>query len=126
MRAHDTERNAAEPPTATPGATQPTSPCFGLRQGGTDAAPSTGLHYPDFLLITSAGRVPIELELSRPGPRRLGAIMSGYAAQPNIRSVLYMTDDHRVDRVIETVAGRLGLSALIHLQRIKIHADEPA
>ena len=126
MRAHDTERNAAEPPTATPGATQPTGPRFGLRPGGTDAPPWTGLHYPDLLLITSTGRVPIELELSCPSAERINAIMSGYAADPNIRVVLYMTDDPRVAQLVETVSGRLGISKLIHLQRIKIHAAEPA
>ena len=95
-------------------------------QAGTDTPPSTGLHYPDLLLITSAGRVPIELELSCPGAERLGSIMSGYAAHPNIRGVLYMTDNHRVARLIDTVSTRLGISELIHLQRISLQAAELA
>ena len=37
-----------------------------------------------------------------------------------------MTDDHRVARLVETVSGRLGISALIHLQRISIPAVELA
>jgi hypothetical protein len=78
------------------------------------------------LLITSAGRVPIELALSSPGGERLGAIMNGYASVPNIRGVLYLTDDRRVARVVETVSGRLGISALIHLQRTRIGPVEPA
>jgi hypothetical protein len=130
MRARDTGRSAAElkadPSTATPGTTQPTSPCFGVRPSGTEAPPSTGLHYPDLLLITSTGRVPIELELSCPVAERLSAIMSGYAAEPNIRSLLYMTDDQRVAQLVETVSGRLGISALIHLQRIRFRGAELA
>ena len=50
--------------------------------------------------------------------------MSGYAAQPNIRGVNYMTDDQRVARLVHTLSARLGISALIHLQRIKIEAVE--
>jgi hypothetical protein len=128
MRARDTGRSAleAEPRPATPGATRRIGPCFGVRLGGTDAPPSTGLHYPDLLLITSTGRVPIELELSYPAAERLGAIMSGYAAEPNIRSVLYMTDDQRVAQLVETVSGRLGISPLIHLQRIRFRGAELA
>lgn len=128
MRARDTERSAAElepePSTARPGTAEPVRPCFGLRKGETDVPRSTGLHYPDLLLITSDGRVPIELELSRPGAERLGAVMSGYAADPSIRGVLYMTDDQRVAHIIETVSGRLGISPLIHLQRIRLSAVE--
>jgi hypothetical protein len=102
------------------------SPCFGVRPSATELTSSTGLHYPDLLLITSTGRVPIELELSRPAAERLGAIMSGYAAHPNIRGVLYMTDDPSVAQVVETVSDHLGISALIHLQRINIQATKPA
>lgn len=126
MRAHDTRRTAAElaaePPAPTPGAAEPIGPCFGVRPRGIEGPLSTELHYPDLLLITSAGRVPIELELSRPRAERLGAIMSGYAADPNIRRVLYMTDDQVVARVIDTVSRHLGISALIHIQRISLQA----
>ncbi|MBV9363193.1 MAG: hypothetical protein JOY89_03070 [Solirubrobacterales bacterium] len=52
--------------------------------------------------------------------------MSGYAAHPNIRGVLYMTDNHRVARLIDTVSTRLGISELIHLQRISLQAGELA
>ena len=130
MRAHDMRPSAAEPetepPTRTQDATQPTGLCFGLRPIGTELTPFTGLHYPDLLLITSAGRIPIELELSVPAAERLGAIMSAYAAQPNLRGVIYMTDDQRVAGVVKTVSGRLGISALIHLQLIKFQTAEPA
>ena len=130
MRAHDTRRTAtdleAEPATAKPGPTQPLDPRFGVRPRGTEGPVSPRLHYPDLLLITSAGWVPIELELSVPTRTRLSAIMSGYATEPNIRSVLYMTDDERVARVIQTASRRLGISALVHLQRIRIHGAELA
>ncbi|MBV8991426.1 MAG: hypothetical protein JO286_06205 [Solirubrobacterales bacterium] len=130
MQAHDTKRNAAEleaePSDRRPDPTEPIGPCLGVHRGGTEVRPSTGLHYPDLLLITPAGRVPIELELSARGAERLGAIMSGYAAHPNIRGVLYMTDDHRVARLIDTLSTRLGISELIHLQRIRFQALEPA
>ena len=46
--------------------------------------------------------------------------ISGYAAAPDIWGVDYMTDDPRVWRVVETAARRLGVSALIHLHRIRI------
>jgi hypothetical protein len=97
-----------------------------VRPSPTELSGSAGLHYPDLLLITPAGHVPIEFQLSRPAAERLGAIMSGYAAQPSIRGVLYMTDDEPVARVIKTVSERLGISPLIHLQRIKIQAADPA
>jgi hypothetical protein len=130
MRAHDTGPSAAElepeSPAPTPRPAGPTGQCFGVRPRGTELTCSTGPHYPDLLLITPSGRVPIELEPSRPATQRLSGIMTGYAAQPNIRSVLYMTDDQRVAHVIKTVSGRLGISALIHLQRISIPAGEPA
>jgi hypothetical protein len=130
MRARDTDRHSAEldaePPTATPGPTQPTRQCFGVRPGGIEAPPSTRLHYPDVLLTTSTGRVPIELQLTRPSTQRLGAVMRGYAAAPGIRGVLYMTDDDRVGLDVKTMSDRLGISALIHLQRITIPAAEPA
>lgn len=130
MRAHDTRPCApeleVEPRTPTPRPIQRSSPSFGVRLSGTELTGSSAAHYPDLLLITRAGLVPIELELSRPAPERLGAIMSGYAAQPNIRGVLYMTDDEHVARAIKTVSDRLGISTLIHLQRIKIQAPEPA
>ena len=103
--------------------TEPIGPCFGVHPRGTDPA-STGRHYPDLLLITSTGRVPIELELSCPGAERLRSITSGYAAAPNIRGVLYMTDHRRVARLIETVSARLGISELIHVQRISLRAVE--
>jgi hypothetical protein len=131
MRAHDTKPNAANiadgPPTATPTPTQPTRPlCFGVRPRGPDAPLPTGLHYPDALLITSTGRVPIELQLTRPAAETLSAIMSGYAAQPNIRSVLYMIDEQDIARTIETTANRLGISKLIHLQRISLRTVDLA
>jgi hypothetical protein len=77
-------------------------------------------------LITSTGRVPIELELTRPSAERLSACMSGYAAQSNIRGVLYMIDDRDIARIIETTAAHLGLSALIHLQRVSTRAADLA
>jgi hypothetical protein len=52
--------------------------------------------------------------------------MRGYAAESNIHRVLYMTDDQRVGRLFHTASSLLGLSALIHLQRVKIVVDEPA
>ena len=72
-----------------------------MSPAGIEVPLSTGLHYPDLLLITSTGRVPIELELTCPRVERLSAIMSSYTTQPDIRGVLYMTDDQRVARVIE-------------------------
>lgn len=128
MRAHDTKPSLAdleaEPRTATPGPAPPADSRFGVRPGGTDAPASATLHYPDLLLITSTGRVPIELELSLPRTERLSANMAVYAAEPNIRGVLYMTDEQRIARVIATVSARLGISPLIHLQRISLKAAE--
>ena len=130
MRARDPQRNTAEleaqPPDPTTDPSEPIGLCFGVHPGGTEVPLSTGLHYPDLLLISSAARVPIELELSCPDAERLGSIMRGYAAQPNIRGVLYMTDNHRVALLIETVSAHLGISELIHLQRISLQAGELA
>ena len=130
MRAHDTRQTPAhleaERPAATPDPPQPNGALFGFRPGEAHRPPSARLHYPDVLLITPDGRVPIELRLTCPSVERHTAIMRVYAAQPNIHRVLYMTDDQNAGRIAHTVSSRLGLSALIHIERVRIQAGGPA
>ncbi len=54
---------------------------FGVALGGLDSYGRPTRHYPDLLIVTSAGqRVALELELTAKSARRLDTIMRGYGA----------------------------------------------
>ena len=79
------------------------------------------LHYPDLVLVGSDGRrFAIELELSPKGRSRLERIIAGYGADPRVDGVLYLVDDARVARGVRTAAANVGISHLVHVQRVSL------
>jgi hypothetical protein len=127
MRSHDATADAAAGRTynATDAAHSPGSR-FGIRLGGVGRAGRDRRHYPDLLLVTEAGhRIAVELELSSKGRARRETIVAGYAADPRIDAVLYLVDRPAVGRALSASAARLGVSDLVHVQRVRWGADAP-
>lgn len=109
------------------GAREPGAEAFGVRLGGVGPRGHEGLHYPDLLLKTADGRrIALELELSSKGPARLETILAGYGADPRIDGVVYLVEHASVARTVQDTARRLGISALVHLQRVRLSARSPA
>lgn len=97
------------------GASEP----FGVRLGGYGPGGRPRLHYPDLLLVTPKGkRIAVELELTGKGRARREKILSGYAADPRIDTVLYLVE-HRnrpLARSIEDSARRAGIGSILQVQ----------
>ncbi|MGZ4174378.1 MAG: hypothetical protein ACXVQR_07860 [Solirubrobacteraceae bacterium] len=99
----------------------------GVRLGGVGAGGRPRLHYPDLVLVDPSGhRIAIELELSAKGRARREGLLAGYAADPRIDAVLYLCADDSVARGIRSSAARVGVSPLIHVQRVSWRGPEPA
>lgn len=97
---------------------------YGIHLGGCDRYGNEALHHPDLLLIDRDGRrLAVELELSRKGRERLDRILGAYAGEDRINRVLYLVEDNsegrRVGRAVGRAAREMGLSSLVHVQRIK-------
>jgi hypothetical protein len=76
-------------------------------------------HYPDLMLDTSSGhRVAVELELTAKSARRMARIMTGYASDASVDTVLYLVPTGALARVVSDAARRTGISDLVHVQRI--------
>jgi hypothetical protein len=105
---------------------EPAEP-VGVRLGGFGPRGQERLHYPDLLLRTADGRrVALELELSPKTRARLEAILTGYGADPRIDSVVYLVDHAAVARSVTGAARRLGVSSLVHTQRVRFAGAAPA
>jgi hypothetical protein len=92
---------------------------YGVRLGGLGAHGRERLHYPDLLLVTEDGRrIAVELELTSKGQSRREAILSGYGADARVGTVLYLVDRPAVGRAVEASARRLGMAALVQVQRV--------
>lgn len=92
---------------------------YGVRVPGAGPRGGERRHYPDLLLETGSGhRVAVELELSSKSPRRREEILGGYAIDARFDAVLYLVDRPEVGRAIERSVAVLGLSDLIHVQRV--------
>jgi hypothetical protein len=77
------------------------------------------LHYPDLLLVTPEGhRIAVELELSSKGRARRDRILAGYGADARIEVVLYLVEQTALARAIQSSARRLGISSLVHVERV--------
>lgn len=73
-------------------------------------------HYPDLLLTTNKEQgVAVELELTLKSRRRLEQILIGYASDPGIDQVLYLTDSRAVARTLSQLTDELGLSDLVQV-----------
>jgi hypothetical protein len=117
LRSHDGARQ---------GESQPAEP-LGVRLGRTGPHGREGLHYPDLLLTTADGRrVALELELSGKPRTKLESILAAYGADPRIAGVVYLLETQRLARVVERAARKLGVSDLIHLQRVRLNVAQPA
>jgi hypothetical protein len=100
---------------------------FGVRLGGVGPAGRERLHYPDLLLITpDRGRVGVELELTTKERTRREWILSGYGADPSFDAVLYLVDRPAVARAVEGSAARLGISPMVHVQRVRWDSESKA
>lgn len=114
LRSHDAAREPGVEPLA-------------VKLGGVGPRGRERLHYPDLLLRTADGRrVALELELSSKGRRRLERILSGYAADPRIDGVVYLVQNASVARSVQGAARRLGISSLVHVQRVRSTVSSPA
>ena len=92
---------------------------YGVRVAGAGPRGGERRHYPDLLVETGTGhRVAVELELTTKTPRRREEILGAYAIDARFAAVLYLVDRPEVGRAIERSAARLGISDLIHVQRV--------
>jgi hypothetical protein len=92
---------------------------YGVRLGGLGAQGRERLHYPDLLLVTEDGRrIAVELELTSKGRSRREGILSGHGADARVSTVLYLVDRPAVGRAVEASARRLGMAALVQVQRV--------
>jgi hypothetical protein len=97
-----------------------------VRLGGVGRSGSPRLHYPDLLLVDPTGRrLAVELELTSKGRERRERVLAGYAADRRIAGVLYVVETPRLAESIRTSARRLGISHLVHIQRIRWAPDIP-
>ena len=93
---------------------------LGVRLGGRGPGGRERVHYPDLLLRTADGRrIAVELELSTKVRTRLETILAGYGADPRIDGVAYLVQSQSVARAVERAARRVGVSDLVHLQRVR-------
>jgi hypothetical protein len=108
MRAADARAAAARRPVQ-----------FGVGLGLLGSHGQPQRHYPDLMLDTSGGhRVAVELELTAKSARRMARIMTGYASDASVDSVLYLVPTSALTQVVTDAARRAGISDLVHVQRI--------
>lgn len=92
-----------------------------VRLGGVGAGGRERLHYPDLLLTSTGGhRIALELELSAKGRTRRETILSGYAADARVDAVVYLVPRPEVARSVRASAAKLGVSALVHVQPVRM------
>ncbi|HYB28588.1 MAG TPA: hypothetical protein VEF89_18385 [Solirubrobacteraceae bacterium] len=109
------------------GAREPESEPLGVRLGGMGPRGRERLHYPDLLLRTADGRrIALELELTPKSRTRLEAILAGYGSEPRIAGVVYLVERPAIARSVETGARRVGVSDLVHVQRVRSSISAPA
>lgn len=100
---------------------------LGVRLPGVGPRGGERRHYPDLLLETATGhRVAVELELTPKSRARREEILGGYAADARIDAVLYLADRESVRQAIAGSAARLGISSLVHVQRVKFAEPDGA
>lgn len=94
---------------------------LGVRLGGVGPYGGERRHYPDLLLVTSAGRrVAVELELTTKPSRRREEILGGYAVEPRIDSVLYVVESKRVGRAIASSARSVGIAQMVDVRQLSL------
>ncbi len=114
IRSHDASRGPRAEPLA-------------VRLGGFGPHGREKLHYPDLILRTADGRrVALELELTPKSRTRLEEILSGYGADPRFDGVVYLARSVTVARAVRAAARRLGISNLVHIQRVGLTVSSHA
>jgi hypothetical protein len=97
-----------------------------VRLGGLGRGGRERLHYPDLLLVDADGRrIAIELELSSKGRERREQILAGYASDFRVAAVLYVVEKRQLAESIRASARRLGISELVHVQRVRWSPSAP-
>ena len=90
---------------------------FAIPLGGYGPGGRPRVHFPDVLLIGPDNRrVALELELTLKSRSRLGRILGGYAADPRIGRVVYLTDSRKVAAALSetTLSQCLDARVLVH------------
>jgi hypothetical protein len=96
---------------------------LGVRLGGSGPGGGARLHYPDLMLTDAGGhRIALELELSGKSRTRLEGILAGYAIDAHVDAVVYLADDVKVANKVRAAARKLGISSLVHVQRVSYGA----
>lgn len=96
---------------------------LGVRLGGVGPGGRARLHFPDLMLTDTGGRrIALELELSGKGRTRLEGILAGYASDARVDALVYLTDDLKVAHKVRGAARKLGISSLVHVQRVSFGA----
>jgi len=114
LRSHDGFRDPQTEPLA-------------VRLGGFGPRGNEQLHYPDLVLRTMDGRrVALELELTPKSRTRLEKILAGYGADPRYDGVVYLVGRPLLARSVQSTARRLGISDLVHVQRVRSTASTSA
>jgi hypothetical protein len=99
---------------------EPDAEPLAVRLGGFGPHGRERLHYPDLVLRTADGRrVALELELTGKSRTRLETILGGYGADRRFEGVVYLVESPAVARAVQAAARRLGISELVHLQRVR-------
>jgi hypothetical protein len=96
---------------------------LGVRLGGVGPGGAARLHYPDLMLTDTSGhRIALELELSSKGRTRLQRILAGYGADARVAAVVYLTDDREIAHRVRAAARKVGVSPLVHVQKVSFGA----
>ncbi|MBV9836824.1 MAG: hypothetical protein JO156_01805 [Solirubrobacterales bacterium] len=83
-------------------------------------------HFPDVMLLTRSGRIPVELPLAAPAAEQLAAILRAYAADARVVAVLYLVVDPWVGELVQSVVGQLELTQLVHVQPARFGSELPS
>ncbi len=98
---------------------------FGVPLSRVRAGGELQLHYPDLLLVDSAGRrIAVELELTSKSRTRREKIIAGYAGDIRIDAVLYLVQDPRVARSVQATARQFGFESRLHVQSVRFGAGQ--
>jgi hypothetical protein len=93
---------------------------FGVTLSGIGSGGDGRLHYPDLLLVDPDGRrIAVELELTPKSRARREKIIGGYAAHARIDAVLYLVEDPRIARAVQTMACQFGFERRLHVQPVR-------
>ncbi len=100
---------------------------LGVRLGGVGPGGRDRLHYPDMILVTASGhRVAFELELTTKAQDRRERILSAYGADRRIDAVVYLAERPAARQAIERSARRVGVSDMVHVQRVTLGGSKSA